>query len=50
MNAEQRIRLQLGELVVQIAVLAADNEAKDARIKELEASLSQGAVDSETPK
>jgi len=39
MNAEQRIKLQIGELVVQLAMVSADNEAKDARIKELEAKL-----------
>lgn len=39
MNAEQRIKLQLGELIMQLAMLSADNEAKDEKIKELEAKL-----------
>lgn len=41
MNAEQRIKLQIGELIVQLAVASADNEAKAIRIAELEAKLAE---------
>ena len=47
MTADQRVKLQIGELVVQICVAAAEAEAKDARIRELEAQIA--AIKSEKP-